>query len=164
MGYFRRKPDRARIREFKRDTGAADDELTPWIAVNDVGGVAQRETAYLRFSCGDRSVKSQRLIGIFAAAFEPDPDGSQAHLQLTLQAELTWFDENLRAPDIDEKRAIFWFKSSATECMAHIWSLVWLLRERGMAVFVQRVERPGKVVYEDENQVAAVPWRDSGVE
>ncbi len=54
------------------------------------------------------------------------------------------------------QRAVFLFKSSATECMRQIWSLVHALRDAGLWVEMQTVENPGRSVYEDEFQIAVV--------
>lgn len=36
-----------------------------------------------------------------------------------------------------------------------------LLRDEGVIVEMQTIERPGRVVYEDAHQLAVVPWSDA---
>jgi hypothetical protein len=40
--------------------------------------------------------------------------------------------------------------------------MIELLRRAGIWVEMQTVAKPGRILYEDEHQVAAVPWADSG--
>ena len=54
-------------------------------------------------------------------------------------------------------RAIFWFRSTSLECVAHVWSLVQLFRGQGIPVWMLRSRRPGLVVYHDSDLVAAIP-------
>jgi hypothetical protein len=69
-----------------------------------------------------------------------------------------WFGDNLRAPDVNG-RAIFWFKSDASACISRIWQMVHVLKSNDHLVWMMRNERPGRIVYEDAFQVAAVPFR-----
>ncbi len=57
----------------------------------------------------------------------------------------------------DKKRATFWFKSSADECIKQMWEMVYLLRLHGYLVEVQKCRELGNVVWEDNFQVAAYP-------
>jgi hypothetical protein len=55
---------------------------------------------------------------------------------------------------------VCWFKSSATEHIAKIYEMMYLLEENGFAVRVFRPRRAGYVVYEDEHQIVAEPFSD----
>ncbi len=44
---------------------------------------------------------------------------------------------------------------------SRMWRLVCLVEHEGIPVRVYRTRRPGIVVYSDNLQVAAVPWRDT---
>ena len=80
-----------------------------------------------------------------------------------------WFDEQLREPSRlarsrnsrAKKVAISWFKESATEHIQRMRDLVAMLQAHGVAVEVVRTERPGYIVYEDDHQIAAEPFRDA---
>ena len=53
-----------------------------------------------------------------------------------------------------------WFKSSATEHIAKIYEMAYLLEENGYAVRRFQERRVGYIVYEDEHQVVAEPFSD----
>ena len=58
--------------------------------------------------------------------------------------------------------ALSWFKDTAREHVAKVRTIATLLEARGVAVFTVATERPGYVVYEDDFQVVAEPFADSG--
>lgn len=74
-----------------------------------------------------------------------------------LAATLRWFNKRLPVPRIVEPRALFWFKFSAAECRRRVTQLARLLRELGVGIVITETNAPGKVVYEDEFQVAVIP-------
>ena len=56
-------------------------------------------------------------------------------------------------------RAICWYKDSATEHVRRMWALARVLRTHGVAIKMLKTSRPGYIVYEDEFQVCAEPFR-----
>src|SRR5690349_6708508 len=78
-----------------------------------------------------------------------------------------WFNLELERPDrLARSRrpgahecAISWFKASATEHIARAREVVALLSEHDITSRMLTTERPGYVVYEDEFQVTAEPFR-----
>ena len=68
---------------------------------------------------------------------------------------------NVEAPEDSDPRAIFWFKPTATEAIRMLWGLAQLLRGHGYHVEMLTTDRPGYIVYEDDLQVAAIPFRDT---
>jgi hypothetical protein len=74
-----------------------------------------------------------------------------------LAAMLAWFNKRLPVPRVSNPKAIFWFKFSATECRRRVTQLARLLRELGVGIVITETNQPGKVVYEDAFQVAAIP-------
>ncbi len=77
---------------------------------------------------------------------------------------MDWFGDNLPGPFVEDGKAIWFFRSSATECMAHAWELIHWLREAGVVIEMQIAhDLQGHVRYEDPEQVAIVPVRGSGV-
>jgi hypothetical protein len=78
-----------------------------------------------------------------------------------LDESLDWFNRNLRVPrlKLHERRAIFWFRDEAAECIERIWILVTLLNEEGCHIHLSTTMRPGHIVYRDEHQVAAIPGK-----
>lgn len=120
---------------------------------------------FLRFASLEVHEDSRRRSGIFQTAFRVLDDADiDPHLERMLPEELHWFDANLHAPYVLEERAVFLFKASAKECMRHAWRLLDGLRRAGAIVEMQTVVNPGRVVFEDDLQVAVVPWSDAEFE
>jgi hypothetical protein len=74
-----------------------------------------------------------------------------------LASTLRWFNKRLPCPRIFDAKAIFWFKFSAAECRRRVSHLARHLRALGVEVVVTETNMPGRVIYEDDLQVAAVP-------
>ena len=80
-----------------------------------------------------------------------------------------WFNQNLRVPPrfsrsrkkYAENKAICWFQESATVCIACAEEMARILQANHFRTFRLTTRKPGYVVYEDGEQVAAIPFRDS---
>jgi hypothetical protein len=74
-----------------------------------------------------------------------------------------WFNENLEKPTSFGRGKLrlgfYWFKTDATEHISRIWQMVQLLERNGIYVKKIRTDRPGYVIYEDEWQLVAEPFR-----
>jgi hypothetical protein len=81
-----------------------------------------------------------------------------------------WFRHNLKKPRNLSKSskphaknvAISWFKDSAKEHIDKMRSLVNIFNSHGVITDMIRSERPGYIVYEDDFQVAAEPFKETG--
>src|SRR4051812_29952977 len=123
---------------------------------------------YLRFVVAERHAVSHEPRGLFSAVWALDDRGALT----PWQAE--WWREGAggvggslpqpvavarssrpNAPN----RAVFWFKATAHEHLARMHEIAALLEQHDIRSEVIRSERPGYVVYEDEFQVAAEPFR-----
>jgi hypothetical protein len=161
VGYLPRKLDRDRARRAAREISETALDARPWEATPDR---PPSTPCLVRFASRDKHPVSQRGRGIFSAAYAALRDPELPHeVAERLRAELDWFNESLHGPDVEDARAIFFFKSTARACMQHIWSLVHGLRDAGLWIEMQTLRNPGQVVYEDEHQVAVVPWTDKPV-
>ena len=89
----------------------------------------------------------------------------------TVSAIIDWLNDNLPKPEKFTRkrndshrrpRALSWIKDSAFEHLAKIRELAALVEARGIVVETIYTERPGYVVYEDEFQVVAEPFADTG--
>ncbi len=162
MGYFKRKLSRDRAGREARDRGEeADASLQRWEAIPDS---PPKAICFLRFASRETHPDSRKRKGIFTAAYAALDDPESGHDMVDrLRRDLAWFEVWLPAPEFEEERAVFFFKSSAQDCMHHIWSLLHSLRDAGVWVEMQSFDNPGKVVYEDVHQVAAIPWSDTNV-
>src|SRR5258705_4727381 len=81
----------------------------------------------------------------------------------TLFPYTTLFRSNLEKPTSlgrDKLRlGICWFKTGSTEHISRIWEMVQILERNGVYVKKVRTDKPGYVIYEDEWQLVAEPFR-----
>jgi hypothetical protein len=119
---------------------------------------------YVRFVIGRKDEDSHVEQGVFQAAAQAlethNITGSDAEELNELRA---WFNENLEAPTSFGRNTlrlgICWFKTNSVEHISHIWELVRILERNGIYVRKIRTDRPGYVIYEDEWQIVAEPFR-----
>jgi len=119
---------------------------------------------YVRFVVGHKDEDSHVEQGIFQAAVR----ALEWH-QITgsdedeLNELREWFNENLEKPTSFGRGkfslGICWFKTGATEHMSRIWEMVRILERNGIYIKKVRTDKPGYVVYEDEWQLVAEPFR-----
>ncbi len=119
---------------------------------------------FVRFVCSSGE-------GIFQKASALLDEALCAAERAELEDLRTWFASNLPAPDRFVRTiskgyyrrdtvAICWFRDTAAECIRHAWRLVHVLERNGVTVDFLRSESPGYVTYEDDLQVAAIPFAD----
>jgi hypothetical protein len=113
---------------------------------------------------------SGRRQGLFQAAYDLiAANVLSADDVVALKTDLGWFSDELDAPDrfsrsrraTAARRAISWFKSSATEHISRMHAVCRILNEHGLPTTMLTTDRPGYVVYEDEHQIAAEPFADT---
>ena len=81
-----------------------------------------------------------------------------------------WFDKHLEKPERFGKNwnrhepglGLSWFRDSASDHIGKMREFAELLRSLDVVVDELYSERPGKLLYEDEFQVVALPFSDSG--
>jgi len=161
MGYLRHKLDRARSRDsvtnsLRRQCHAAT-AAPSFVAASPTEN--RPPTTYRRFAVRGIDHDSQHHRGLFCAAGELQrSDTLWRDDAERLRRALNWFDTNLLVPRGIPSRAIFWFKHDADDCHRRTYEIVRLLRENGYTVWAFESARPGRVVYEDERQIAVVPF------
>ncbi len=119
---------------------------------------------YIRFVVGHKDEDSHVERGIFQAAALAlewqQITGSDAD---ELNEVRAWFSENLKKPASfgrDTLRlGICWFKTGATEHISRIWEMVNILERNGIYVKKIKTDKPGYMIYEDEWQLVAEPFR-----
>lgn len=125
---------------------------------------------YLRFEVDEKDEVSGREKGIFIAMDMLLENGSLYEYEQEIEKEIyAWFKKNLKVPKVQSSksgyhakpRSISWFKSSATEHIAKIRQYALILETHDMTVKQMTTERPGNIVYEDEYQIAAIPFNDT---
>lgn len=162
MGYFKRKLDRGRSRRALRALASRDGVPIPWESIPDR---PPPRPCFLRFSVLELHPGTRKRTGIFAATRLAHRHArGDRQLSHDLEAAVEWFNVHLIVPAVTDERAVFLFKSTARECMRRAWELIGCLRRAGLIVEMQASENPGRVLYEDEHQVAVVPWADTDLE
>lgn len=125
---------------------------------------------YVRFVTSLIDEVSGKRQGVFACAYELRDSGElPSDRQELLTETLRWFNAHLETPKRFSRRsrtqgagmAICWFKDSAADCLRRIQTIRQILGEHGIASEMLTCERPGYIVFEDEEQIAAVPFADT---
>jgi hypothetical protein len=125
---------------------------------------ALEKREYVRFVIGRKDEDSNVEQGVFQAASQAlewhnitDSDADE------LNELRAWFSENLEKPTSFGRNklrlGICWFKTDATEHISRIWEMVRILERNGIYVKKIRTVKPGYVIYEDEWQLVAEPFR-----
>lgn len=126
--------------------------------------------AFLRFVVSEIDDDSGRREGLFQAFARLEEAGDLLPHELQQWEEIyDWFRKNLDAPPRFTRSsrphakpiAISWFKDTAVEHIRRMRVLAEILRDHGLICDVIRTQRPGYVVFEDEHQVAAEPFRET---
>jgi hypothetical protein len=119
---------------------------------------------YIRFVIGRKDEGSQVDLGIFqAAAHATERRTVVGPDAVELKQLQVWFDKNLAKPTSfgrgKLRLGICWFKTGAAEHISRIWEMVRVLERNGIYVKKIRTEKPGYVIYEDDWQLVAEPFR-----
>jgi hypothetical protein len=120
---------------------------------------------YIRFVVGRIDEDSHVEQGIFqemARAIEHKTiTGADAEY---LNALREWFSDNLEKPTSfgrgKHNLGICWFKLDATSHITAIWRMIKILERHGIFIKKIKTDRPGYIVYEDDWQVVAEPFRE----
>ncbi len=125
---------------------------------------------FVRFVIHRNDEDSGRRQGLFQAMADlEDSDLLREHEQVQYDEIYEWFRKNLKQPRSfarsskphAKRVALSWLKDSAATHIRKMHAIVLLLQAHGVVVDVLRSERPGYVVYEDEFQVAAEPFKET---
>ena len=132
--------------------------------------VIQAMIMYLRFEIDEKDDISGREKGIFMAMDILQENDSLYSYERELEDELySWFKKNLKVPKVQSSgsgyharpKSISWFKSSATKHIEKMREYAQILESHGLTVKQVTTDRPGNIVYEDEHQIAAIPFNDT---
>ena len=136
------------------------------------GTLGGQVVGFLRFVVSELDPDSGRRQGVLQAAFTLRDQGELSPEELAaLSAVARWLGVNLPKPArFTRKRnnshrtpvALSWFKDTAREHVAKVRIVAALLEARGIPVVTIATDRPGYIVYEDDFQVVAEPFADSG--
>ena len=128
-----------------------------------------RRQMYLRLSVHEKDNISGVGRGLFTAMGILNDENVLLDHEAELYAEtLRWFAKNLLVPKVlsgsnhhNRPGAISWFKDTATEHIRRMRQLAQILEAHGISVTQHATTRPGSIEYEDEYQIAAIPFRDT---
>lgn len=174
MGYLKRRRSRMRDADAFREAFPDDVDFNElewafapqWTAEQRAGSTQ----SYVRFAVRERGVPAKAYWGTFHAAYRivkqpvaPD-DLDRAALVAELGALLAWFEKHLKPHRPRQRPARFWFFATAAECLDRMWEMTRLIERAGYVVLVRETDDPGKIIYRDAFQVAAVPARTDGLQ
>ena len=119
---------------------------------------------FIRFSTLEIDPDSGFRCGILVAAHTlRDEDALSISEHQELRDALFWFNENLPVPSqleaCEHRRAISWFKPEANQAIKRMWQLKALLEAHGYNIEVLRSTDPGNILYQDNWQVIAKPYK-----
>ena len=135
------------------------------------GDESSEPVLYLRFVTNVVDGDSGFTQGVFKAAGSLLDRGLLDEHEAVWYAEVVgWFGKNLRVPETSNflpapqgnegARVIFWMKGAAPEHISRLRKVAAMLIHHGVPTKVLKTTRPGRIVYEDEFQVGAIPLRD----
>ena len=131
---------------------------------------------FIRFVLSARDPDSGVASGVFELAYRLQDHESVAHERRDRLKELiSWFEKHLAVPDRFNRtrskghyrrvtKGIAWFKDSAHEHVQQLFRLRGVFEEIGYQVNIICESRVGYVIYEDEHQVIAEPFRETRTE
>lgn len=128
-------------------------------------------SGFVRFVIRQHDPDSGRRQGLFQALAELDRTQRLRAAERGRYLDLKdWFNQHLSKPrrlarsrrPRAKEVAISWFKDTAVEHIAKMRSLAGIVEAHGILVDMLHTRKPGYVVYEDEFQVAAEPFSDTG--
>ena len=126
---------------------------------------------YVRFVINSKDEDSGKRQGIFQTLVDVREEGLLYEYEVERVKEIhKWFNENLNKPSSFTRsskpyalnKAISWYKDTAKEHISYMRELAAILEGHGIAVDILQTERPGYIVYDDEKQVAAEPFGETG--
>ena len=126
--------------------------------------------AYVRFVTSTIDGVSGRRLGLFQAVADLVRAGELPEYESEQVDRINrWFNRHLDAPDRFARsrrpnaapRAICWFKGTATEYVSRMHVFCHALNEHGIGTEMIICVRPGYIVFEDDFQVAAIPYAET---
>jgi hypothetical protein len=121
---------------------------------------------YTRFTIDKLNNQSGVDQGILGAAFKLQNSGNlDADAHAELRIVLDWLQKNVTTPDIFDMprnlKGVCWFKDSQIEVIAKVSSIFPIMRSNGFDIRETRSSNPGEIIYEDIDQIVAIPWPES---
>ena len=111
-------------------------------------------------------------LGVFQAAYRlRRSDDLPDYVEAQISDSLIWFSQHLEVPARFNRtkskafrdrntRGLCWLKPGASAHLSRLRELSAILMAEGLHVEMIRTANPGYVIYEDQHQVVAEPFRD----
>jgi hypothetical protein len=119
------------------------------------------EKKFVRIQGRDIAYRTGKPVGIFAAVYRLQRDGllNENEKAVYYEIDKVWFQENLPNPpfydDDNPGKPITWFKTATTAHMLEMLQpLMDMMDKYNKPYDVVYTDFPGRIVYEDEYQVA----------
>ncbi|MEZ5471179.1 MAG: hypothetical protein R3E90_05315 [Marinicella sp.] len=128
------------------------------------------KAVFIRFVVEIRDQESHEYKGLFNAMDELLESNELFDWEDKKQEEIyLWFKKNLKVPHVQSSesnyyakpKAISWFKDSAKQHIEKMRQYAQILQSHEYSVLQLITDRPGKVLYEDDYQIAAIPFADT---
>lgn len=123
---------------------------------------------FIHFALEQIDDRTGKYAGLFTLAYTlRDEDELTVQEQDHVQELIDWFKANLPIPDKFSKgrnkthkntQGISWFKSESKESIGKMWELKAIIENHGFNISVLKTDRPGYIVYEDDQKVVAEPF------
>lgn len=121
--------------------------------------------SYVRFVTDFIDKKSHNRLGIIRSAYRIKDRMSKEDSE-NVNEIFDWFNDFLEVPhrfskskkDTSVKRAVSWFKDDAKKCISKARQLSDILEKYNVNVEMLIAKNPGCIIYEDDEQVAAIPF------
>jgi|SRR6185437_5861923 len=119
---------------------------------------------FVRFVVGHERENFRALTGIIRGRdYLAESGRIDDYQEERLRRHLDWLNRRLPTPPFSRERwpadAVCWLRDDARATIQTLWKIAGALRESSVPVRVLRTANPGRVLYRDEYQVVASPWR-----
>lgn len=124
---------------------------------------------YIRFTAEYINEYGEKETGLFSALrFIREEPSTQDEDAIKLKHIKDWFNTNLEAPDKFSNASnknpasisLSWFKDTAKEHIKKIYEIRQLWYKYGIVVEVVTTKNPGYIIYSDDYQVSAIPFKN----
>jgi hypothetical protein len=155
MGYFKPPLRRSAARRTKREMLDRCGPIVPSEWSSCPSAEALKSESFVRFAL---NVGAGPGVGLFRSMHLLESDDSiPSSVQSQVRSTLRWFNLHVPVPKKLPRSAVCWFRGDSVDTIDRLWVLIEAYRMSGHAVLMQGARDPGRVVYHDDYQVAAIP-------
>ena len=125
---------------------------------------------FIRFVTHHIDPDSHQPAGIFQAAADLCEHAETCDLsRKQIKNLLSWFGDHLQVPSRFAKskkthahnKGISWFKHDAHDHITRMRELCRILAEHHIRIQTLTTDRPGYILYEDDHQICAIPFKNA---